>query len=326
MMTAGAFLLATATTDTMIDPETPAQVSEPQESAVIVDDARTHVAEVTEEKPERTYMFGKLRPEIPDPLIQKQDLLIRRPLTFVNTHAISCGSWKNMLCIELERLDIPVAHLKPTIHGSAHLFSDHLESLESYEAFEARIVELLQPESVAGHLSYEQRLDNATEILARSALGVYQLLYRYYAGYLKQSFRGATGRKNMFRLISSKAKQDELTEIVIRDLGGIYNWSVPVMAADYYGGAKMARPLQEKLAGSTAHDALLTGRRYHGYPSVMAYTSSFENDIRQFALNEGLDPENLSLDDQVRFMRYAIAKVESSFDMQIFEKGNKKSN
>ena len=320
-MAMAAFLLATATTDTVTE-KTPDRAPGPQESAVVVDGERSHVAGVLEEKPKRTYMFGKLRPDVPEPMILKQDPKIRRQLAFVNTHAISCGSWKNELCIELEKQGIPVAHLKPSIKGTAHLFSDHLESLESYEAFEARIVELLQPESVAGHLSYEQRLNNATEILARSALGVYQLLFRYYGGHIKQSFRGAAGRKNMFRLISSKAQQDELVDVVIQDLGRKYKWNIPVMAADYYGGPKLAIPLSEKLDGSTEHDALLYGRRYHNYPSVMDYIASFEDNIRQYAINEGLDPDNLSRDDQIRLMRYAIAKRESDFDMQTFEENN----
>lgn len=249
----------------------------------------------------------KMDPEQYEPIEDK--------LTKVNTHAISCYQL-NELCTELRQMGIEPTLLK----GSGDLFTSHPDSLKSYTAFEERIKEGLQPKEKYPDFSDEARLNRATEVLSRSALGIYQIVYRYWAEEFNIPFDGEVGRKDMYAILTSKKKQDDLAERIIHHLGKKNEWDIVLMAASYYGGPKFVRALKAKRDGSDEFDAFLTEKRYHGYPSVMTYLDGFEGYMKGFAQNEGCELETLGNDDVVRLFRYVISQKESAFNMQNFER------
>ncbi|MDH5596917.1 MAG: hypothetical protein OEY44_02330 [Candidatus Peregrinibacteria bacterium] len=231
-----------------------------------------------------------------------------------NTKAISCR-WMNAPCEELKKMGIQPHLLK----DSYLLFARHKESLESFETFERRIVEQLQPEDKCGDLPYEKRLDNATEVLARSSLGVYQIVQRYAGEDLEYEFRGEEGRRNMYRFLTEKEEQDRVVNGLIAKLAERRGWNYQVMAAEYYGGTKFVKAIKAHQEGSHDHDAFLNGKRYHGYPSVLTYLEGFEASMRSAAEKEGVDFSRLDEKDATRIFRYAVALNESNFDMQRYE-------
>jgi hypothetical protein len=294
----------------------------PLDSKIVVQGSRRDysitLASLAHAEPE----LQKEPPEIEIPVWEPKYDDIEYCMAFANTHAISCRD-KNELCEQLEVLGIRPRLLR----DSTKLFSDDPETTESFEAFEKRMAEALQPEAPYGELPYEVRLENSTEILARSSLGVYQIIYRYWAEEVGKKYQGEEGRRNMYEFIHSKEAQDELVTKIITSLGGMHDWNMPVMVAHYYGGSRFVKAMRAKTAGSDEYDDFLSEKLYHGYPSVLEYLEGsedfkgFDHYMKTFAENEGLDINEVSREDWIRFFRYAIALKESSFDMQKFERG-----
>lgn len=257
---------------------------------------------------------------------------IAKTLALVNTHAISCDSAHpasandHPSCQELRRL---MGRDPIRLKNSWSLFSREMEHLGSFGAFEARIVDQLQPEDQFGDFSYDKRLRHATEILARCALGVYQILPREWFPKAEYDFRGVEGRKNMYWFLTSKVYQDEMVTFVINKIGTDRNWQPVLMAAEYYGGKEKVPPLLEYLndPGKDAYSQkeleekwpLIFRKRYRTQPPVMTYLENHEDRMRTYAAREGCAYDRLGEDARARFFRYALTPKESSFDMFEFE-------
>lgn len=173
------------------------------------------------------------------------------------------GLYTNNLGQQLKKLGIkpPPAIRK----GAASLFGKGLGTLDQ---FTERVISQLQPYP---NMSREKRINNAAEILSRSALGMYQIIGIYHLG---PEFRKADGTKKMqimYEFLKSKDRQDTAVGRIVEWLGAKYEWNPLYISAAYYGGDKAARKLKNNPKAPS-----LDLKQAHGYGSIKQYTSRFE--------------------------------------------------
>lgn len=257
---------------------------------------------------------------------------VRPFLAYVNTHALSCDSQHpgsptdHPNCQELrEIMGTEPVRLK----NSSTLFSSSLENLDSYQAFKRRIVDQLQPADRFGHLSYEKRLEQATETLSRCTFGIYQVMPEEWFPKLNWEHQGEDGRRNLYRYLTSKEFQDEVVRLIILRIGQKRDWQVPLMAAEYYGGEEKIPPLQQYLADPKKDDyspeelaqkwPLIFAKRYRVHPSVWSYIQKHEDRMKKYASEEDCDYEHLEQAARIRLFRYSLAVKEADFNMFEFE-------
>lgn len=145
--------------------------------------------------------------------------------------------------------------------------------LASFEAFKERTCSVLQP-GVSGH----ERVGKATEILARCAVGKYQVLPIYW-------LNGVKGKKKMgeaellaiYNYIKSAGAQQKTAMGIINGMGKKHNWNPAYVALEYYAGGKWVNVLK-----NDPSNPALNRKQYGGHGSMMDYikrTTALANNL-----------------------------------------------
>lgn len=149
------------------------------------------------------------------------------------------------------------------LNGSFSLL-EGTKHLSSYDAFKNRVCDKLQP-----GVKDPERVNNTAEILARSAVGKYQILPIYHFDGIGLTYKGEEGLKNIFKFLQSEEMQSKAAGNLTEQLGKRYDWNYMYMAAAYYGGTTAGDRLRD-----TPKDPSLTREQANGYGSIAKYAKS----------------------------------------------------
>lgn len=200
------------------------------------------------------------------------EVMLSCQIMCVNTHAIAYNlkrtskktgkeyKYTNPLGKELKKLGITPNILK----GSTSLFKN---GVSDFETFKERIK----------ILDSEEDLDNATEILSRSAIGKYQIIPRHHF----DKITGWNENGNEFKLkmifiyLKNEGSQNQLAKKIIQNSNKRWNGDPYVMAAAYYAGGrggKIMKKYRDAIRnGEIQENTSLERKQAYGYGSIMEY-------------------------------------------------------
>lgn len=227
----------------------------------------------------------KVEPRIP--------VITNLPQIAVNTHSIAKKDPKkeesknNKLADQIDDLKITFNHLR----SSVELFKD---GVGDYNSFKERVVEALQ----SNEKDPEKQIKNATAILARSAIGIYQIVPRWHFNKMNWTISGEEGLKNIYEFIRSKNLQSELLIKIISEISEKYGPDPIVIAAVYYKGpaiAEEAKRFRDEMVNGGDVSDMLKDEQAYGYGSVFKYVTELmdvfdvrtienKNDLRNYML------------------------------------------
>jgi len=177
----------------------------------------------------------------------------RRRLRLINQFAISPGKRQKLL--KEKGITVPPASRKQLLPNESYL--------SSYAVFKARACSVLQPNLSDG----DRRTSNTAEILARCAVGKYQVLPIYWVNGVKNKKNmGEAELMTIYNYIKSPIQQQKTSLGIIDSLGKKYNWNPAHIMLAYYAGSKWVDVFKK----NPNHPALHHGE-YGGHGSKMAY-------------------------------------------------------
>jgi len=200
--------------------------------------------------------------------------------------------------------------IKPKILTSSISLFSH--GIGRFDLFQSRVAKMLQPDVK----NPEKQLKNATEILARSALGKYQIVPIYHFKHFKGWNSGdhLTRLKIMYDFLRSPEIQDKTNMKIIKYHMKKYNGDPWVMAAAYYGGPggaaqmKTYREAIKKGGPLEGHEALMKTQAY-GFNSKFKYATEAVEFLNKYA---GTDVEKVTAEHLIAFQK-AIGDKESGY-------------
>lgn len=242
--------------------------------------------------------------EITENSEQIPEVVTNLQLIPVNVRAIIMGNKPNLLGRELKKMNI-----NPNLLESAsELFRS---GIGDYESFQKQVKKL----DSTGNIK------KATEILARCAIGKYQIIPRFHFDKIEGWKKGGTEEKLkiIYNFLRSEESQDEFAKTIIDGLGQNCEWDPYVMASKYYGGYraknKMKKYREAIKNGKIGNNASLKEREAYGYTSVMDYVNKIVNNMQKYAneLGDFIDLNKVPPEiDKIRtYFQMAIAEKES---------------
>jgi len=126
-------------------------------------------------------------------------------------------------------------------NSSSSLLGGKGEYLKDFKTFKDRVCSSLQPNVK----DEKDRVNKTAEILARCAVGKYQILPIYFFKGMGWEYQGEKGLENIFNFLKSESLQKQMADKIITRLGEKYDWNPLYMAAAYYAGEKWGDKLQK---------------------------------------------------------------------------------
>lgn len=155
------------------------------------------------------------------------------------------------------------------VKGSESLFGNK-EVMKDFATFSDYVGKTLQPNIK----DPKKRLENATEIVARCAIGKYQIIPYFHFEKMGWATRGEVGLKKIYEFLQSESMQEQVVDKITDDLGERYKWDPLHMAAAFYGGYG---------AGDKLRDAPKSGSlektQPFGYESVSKYAKGIASAV-----------------------------------------------
>lgn len=247
---------------------------------------------------------------------KKEEVVGNLQFLAANTHAIIYNKERinpktskkeirtNPLGEDLKKLGIKPRILK----GSISLFRN---GIGNFESFQTRVAKMLQPDIK----NPEKQLKNATEVLARCALGKYQIIPRHHFGHIKgwRSNDPLRRLKIMYDFMRSPKMQDEISLRILKRKMERYNGDPYAMSASYYGGNKsgdkMARYRQAIREGKTKGFESLLKKQTYGYGSIGKYSNLVVKYMKEYS---GMKEEKVTASN-IKYFQMAIGKKESGY-------------
>jgi len=157
----------------------------------------------------------------------------------------------------LDRMGIRV----PPLPGSSSKLVTE-ECLKNFNSFKERVCSQLQPD-VSDPV---KRANNTAEILARCAIGKYQILPIYNIPGMQKQGNGEEKLLKIYQFITSEETQSKTADKIIDNLGQRYNWNPQSIMVAYYAGTKWGDKLK-----SDPNNPAFTKKQYGGHGSMRDY-------------------------------------------------------
>jgi hypothetical protein len=157
----------------------------------------------------------------------------------------------------LEKMGIKV----PPLPGSSSKLVTE-DCLKDFNSFKERVCSQLQPDVS----DPERQVNNTAEILARCAVGKYQILPIYHIPGLQRQGNGEAKLLQIYQFITSEETQSRTADNIIENLGKKYDWHPQSIMVAYYAGTKWGDALK-----TDPNNPAFTKGQYGGHGSMLAY-------------------------------------------------------